>query len=291
MDGRVSGASNDYMLSAGLGISVYFGEPKDSDGDGIPDKLDGDRYRAEDKDGFRDEDGIPDLDNDQDGVPDLSDGRPLEPEDRDNFQDTDGIPDPDNDQDGIPDEKDDCPGTDETVAQGVITAEDMDGFRDDDGCPDLDNDNDGIADSEDQCPDEAETLNGFDDDDGCPDKKPEVAVEKGQAIVLEGVTFASGSAELTPESKLILDKVVKTLMENKNIEVEIRGYTDNVGNYATNVQISKQRADAVRDYLILNGIPFSRIRTKGYGPENPIAPNDTKEGRAKNRRIEFYRIK
>ncbi len=291
VDGWVSGESNDYIISAGLGLTIYLGSPKDTDGDGIPDKYDGDVTRAEDLDGYRDEDGIPDYDNDQDGVPDISDKAPMDPEDRDNFEDSDGVPDLDNDGDGILDEKDGCPGTDDTAAKGIITAEDMDGFQDEDGCPDFDNDKDGIADKDDKCPDEAETYNDYEDDDGCPDKKPEVAVKKGQAIVLEGVTFASGSARLTPESTQILDKVVRTLLENMEIEVEIRGYTDNTGSYETNVRISQQRADAVREYLVANGVSFSRIRTRGYGPADPIAPNTTREGRAKNRRIEFYRIK
>ena len=171
------------------------------------------------------------------------------------------------------------------------TREDKDGFQDDDGCPDPDNDGDGIADADDACPDEAETMNGYEDGDGCPDSKPAVAVEQGKSIVLEGVTFATGSARLTESSRATLDKVVETLNSEKDIEVEIRGYTDNTGNYDKNVILSARRAEAVKNYLVGKGIDGRRIQTKGYGPENPIAPNDTPEGRAKNRRIEFYRIK
>ena len=75
------------------------------------------------------------------------------------------------------------------------------------------------------------------------------------------------------------------------IEVEIRGYTDNTGSYQGNVRISQRRADTVRDYMLKHGIAPYRMTTKGYGPESPIAPNTTREGRAMNRRIEFYRIK
>ena len=81
----------------------------DTDGDGIPDALDKCPNEPEDKDGFEDEDGCPDLDNDQDGIPDALDKCPNEPEDKDGFEDEDGCPDPDNDQDGIPDVVDQCP--------------------------------------------------------------------------------------------------------------------------------------------------------------------------------------
>ena len=110
-------------------------------------------------------------------------------------------------------------------------------------------------------------------------------------MVLEGVNFASGSAKLTAGSLAILDKGVRTLRDNPGIEIEIRGYTDNTGKYESNVKLSQSRADAVKTYLIENGIDSARIKTKGFGPEDPIAPNDTKEGRAKNRRIELFRIK
>jgi outer membrane protein OmpA-like peptidoglycan-associated protein len=287
IDDLKKGDLNDSWTSVAAGLTLYLGKPKDSDNDGIIDKKDRDPLHPEDRDGFEDYDGIPDPDNDGDGIIDLKDNAPLDPEDHDNYRDEDGRPDPDNDLDGVPDTKDACPGTDDDLNN----KEDYDEFEDEDGCPDLDNDQDGIPDSLDNCPDEAETMNDFEDSDGCPDTKPELAVEQGQAMVLEGVNFASGSTQLTPESQTTLDKVVRTLESHSNIEIEIRGYTDNTGSYDTNIRLSKGRADSVRDYLIRNGISGDRISTKGFGPADPIAPNTTREGRAKNRRIEFLRTK
>jgi outer membrane protein OmpA-like peptidoglycan-associated protein len=281
----------DSFVSASLGLSIYLSGPPDADGDGIIDKLDKDPYRPEDFDNFEDTDGAPDYDNDQDGVPDSRDQAPNDPEDKDGFQDEDGVPDPDNDNDKVSDTYDKCPGTDKTVTDSVNTVEDLDGFQDEDGCPDTDNDGDGIADANDKCPNEAETVNQYQDEDGCPDKKPEIDVKKGEAIILEGVYFATGSARLEPNSMVILDKVYRTLLENSEIEVEIRGFTDITGKYESNVKLSKNRAESVRMYLINKGIAAYRILSRGYGPENPIDTNATKEGRARNRRIEFYRIK
>ena len=275
------GERSDGWLAATLGLNFNFGEPKDTDHDGIPDKDDADPLHAEDMDGFQDQDGAPDLDNDGDGVPDIRDAAPMDPEDYDGFKDEDGKPDPDNDGDGILDVNDAAPNE----------AEDIDGFEDEDGKPDPDNDGDGILDINDKCPDQPETVNDFDDDDGCPDKKPEVAVNVGQAIVLPGIQFKTGSATLTADSKLILDKVVKTMNNNPEIEIEVRGYTDNTGSYENNVKLSQRRADSVKSYLVEKGIESGRIKTAGFGPENPIAPNDTREGQAKNRRIEFFRLK
>jgi outer membrane protein OmpA-like peptidoglycan-associated protein len=291
LDDLPAGKKVDNYVVTSLGISFHFGKLKDTDGDGIADKYDLDPLHPEDFDGYRDSDGAPDPDNDEDGVPDIRDKEPLLPEDHDGFEDEDGVPDTDNDQDGILDVDDQAPNE----------KEDVDSFQDLDGAPDPDNDQDGIADEKDLCPgtdqtvqqgeNTAETFNGYEDDDGCPDKKPEIAVEKGESIVLEGVYFATGRADLTENSRMILDKVVRTLMENPGIEVEIRGHTDNTGSYQTNMRLSKARADAVKLYLINHGIDAARIRTNGYGPDKPIAPNSTREGRAKNRRIEFYRLK
>jgi len=255
--------------------------PKDRDGDGIVDMEDMCPDDPEDIDEYKDEDGCPDPDNDDDGIADTADKCPQEAEDLDKFQDQDGCPDPDNDGDGILDIRDQAP----------LTAEDKDGFQDEDGVPDLDNDGDGIADTSDKCPNEAETLNGYQDSDGCPDIKPEPIVEKGESIVLEGVNFQTGSVGLTPDAKIVLNEVVRTLRDNPQIEVEIRGHTDNIGNLKSNYFLSEQRAESVKNYLVQNGINEGRIRTRGFGSEDPIAPNTTPEGRAKNRRIEFYRIK
>jgi len=281
IDDLDKGSKNDGWTTFTAGLSYYLGAPKDTDKDGIFDKDDADPFHAEDFDGFKDEDGAPDPDNDMDGILDVDDKAPIDPEDKDGFEDMDGVPDIDNDKDGILDVNDKAPDD----------AEDKDGFEDEDGAPDLDNDNDGILDEDDKCPNLAETKNGYEDNDGCPDKKPEIAVEKGSAIVLEGVNFASGKSVLTDGSIIILDKIFRTLDENKKIEVEIRGYTDNTGRYESNVKLSQSRANAVKAYLVEKGINETRILTHGFGPEKPIAPNDSKEGRAKNRRIEFYRIK
>lgn len=275
---------NDGILELRLSLSYLFGGFKDQDKDGIEDKFDLDPLHPEDFDGCLDQDGIPDPDNDKDGIPDSKDKAPDHPEDFDGYQDKDGVPDPDNDGDKIPDIKDKCPHQ----------SEDFDEFEDHDGCPDFDNDKDGIADSLDQCPNWAEDYNGYLDADGCPDEKPAPEpepVEQGKSIVLKGVNFESGGAWLKPESYLVLDEVVKTLTDHPAIEIEIRGYTDDVGNFAANQRLSEQRAYAVRKYLVDHGIDPRRINAIGFGERYPIASNLTPDGRAANRRIEFVRIK
>ncbi|MGE5185794.1 MAG: hypothetical protein ACM31C_27225, partial [Acidobacteriota bacterium] len=162
--GQGGARGNDFHVMTGL---IWAPQPAgtahpgagDRDGDGIPDGMDACPDDPEDKDGFQDEDGCPDVDNDGDGIPDSQDKCPNDPEDKDGFQDQDGCPDPDNDNDGIPDSQDKCPND----------PEDKDGFQDDDGCPDPDNDGDGVPDAQDQCPNEPEDKDGFEDDDGCPD--------------------------------------------------------------------------------------------------------------------------
>lgn len=286
------GTGNDRFLTTAIKLTFYFGGgEKDSDGDGIPDKIDICPKQAEDFDGFQDDDGCPDLDNDEDGIPDKVDKCPNEAEDADGFQDNDGCPDPDNDGDGIPDVRDKCPGTDETVAKGIDTKEDMDGFEDKDGCPDPDNDGDGIPDIRDKCPNNPETFNGWEDEDGCPDEKPEVILEKGKSLVLDGVYFRTNSAKLDPNSEYILDKVLETLVDNPQIEVEIRGHTDNTGSFDYNMKLSEERAKSVRAYLVNKGVAPERLSAKGFGQTKPIADNNTSEGRAKNRRIAFFRTK
>ncbi|HTK82399.1 MAG TPA: OmpA family protein [Bacteroidota bacterium] len=137
----------------------------------------------------------------------------------------------------------------------------------------------------------ANKTNPLDPSDDVPKKKEEFQTEVGKAIVLDGIVFKSGSAEITSESEDILTKAYNTLEQNPEIEVEIDGHTDNSGRHASNMKLSQNRADAVKTWLTGKGIAASRITTKGFGPDKPIASNKTAEGKQKNRRIEFLRTK
>ena len=110
--------------------------------------------------------------------------------------------------------------------------------------------------------------------------------------VLQNIYFDTDKYELLPQSYKELDSVlVNQLNENKNIKVEILGYTDNDANEEYNLKLSENRAKAVVEYLISKGIDKSRLTYKGYGAINPVAPNDTETNKAKNRRVEFKIIK
>ena len=116
-------------------------------------------------------------------------------------------------------------------------------------------------------------------------------VKVGVPMILEGVTFASGKSDITPESAIILEQSLKTMNIYPEIQVEIGGHTDNVGRKSSNVKLSQKRADSVKDWLVSKGVDPARITTKGYGPDQPIVPNDTPDNKRKNRRIEFKRTK
>lgn len=244
----------------------------DNDGDGVVDSLDKCPTELEDLDGVDDGDGCPDNDNDGDGVVDSLDRCPTELEDLDGFQDDDGCPDEDNDGDKLLDVYDACPNQ----------AEDLDHFNDVDGCPELDNDKDGFADVHDSCPNEAEIVNLYLDDDGCPDT---VFVFDTGPMVLEGVQFSG--AQLQESSFALLDEIVRSLKIWPEIRLEISGHTDARGNAQSNKNLSKKRAEVIRDYFIAQGIAAERVVAKGYGKDKPIAHNSSAAGRAKNRRIEI----
>ncbi len=116
-------------------------------------------------------------------------------------------------------------------------------------------------------------------------------IEVGKAIVLEGIVFKTGKSTIDPASLPTLTEALNTMKGNPDLAVEIRGYTDNVGKPAANKALSQKRAEAVRTWLVKQGIDASRIAVNGLGPENPIGDNTTAEGRAMNRRIEFFRTK
>jgi outer membrane protein OmpA-like peptidoglycan-associated protein len=105
-------------------------------------------------------------------------------------------------------------------------------------------------------------------------------------VVLDGVYFDTGKADLRPESIPRLDNVVEYMTHKKSVRIEISGHTDNVGNAKSNKELSQRRAQTCRDYLVSKGIDAARLVAVGYGQERPIATNDTDEGRQQNRRIE-----
>lgn len=112
-------------------------------------------------------------------------------------------------------------------------------------------------------------------------------MSKGKKVVLEGIMFASGKATILPESTTILDKVYESLKANPDVNVQILGHTDSVGSDENNRSLSLKRAQAVKDWLTAKGINSARIKVVGKGEAEPIASNDTSDGRARNRRIEF----
>ena len=104
---------------------------------------------------------------------------------------------------------------------------------------------------------------------------------------LKGANFAFNSAKITPEGEAKLSDTVATLKSHPDVKVVCSGYTDSVGSQAYNLKLGQRRADSVKSYLVSQGIDSSRISTGSFGKENPVASNDTAEGRAENRRVEI----
>ncbi|MCQ2332748.1 MAG: OmpA family protein [Paludibacteraceae bacterium] len=210
--------------------------------------------------------------------------------------DTTGCP-YDTDRDGVPDYLDQCPETPEGVAvndKGCAMDEDLDGvpdFRDqchdtprgvivdENGCP-LDRDDDGVPDYLDQCPDEQ----GPASNNGCPEL---TEVRELFKKAMTGIQFETGKATIKKSSYGILNKIAEMLSIDNSYNLEINGHTDNVGDPEKNLNLSRERAESVRNYLIGRGIAAERLKSEGYGDTQPIADNSTKKGREQNRRVEF----
>lgn len=123
----------------------------------------------------------------------------------------------------------------------------------------------------------------FDEEPPPPPAPPPVKTK----LVLRGVHFDFDKSSLRAEGKPILDEAAKILNENPDVRVEVQGYTDGVGSAEYNLGLSDRRAATVKDYLVSQGVAAGRLTTRGYGKADPVASNDTDEGRAQNRRVEL----
>ena len=112
-------------------------------------------------------------------------------------------------------------------------------------------------------------------------------VEKGETIRLNNIFFDFGKATLRKESYPELERVIALLEKNQKLKIEIQGHTDNVGDDNSNLILSENRAKAVKEYILKNGIKENQIASKGFGESKPIVPNTTDANRQENRRVDF----
>ncbi len=280
------------------------GCPSDTDDDGVLDGIDS--CPDTPAEAVVDTRGCP-LDGDTDGVFDGLDQCPDTPAGAEvNVR---GCP-VDSDGDGVFDGLDVCPGTpfgvpvgetgcpEDSDADGVLDAIDQcpgtaPGTEvDDRGCePGLDSDGDGVPDHNDRCPN---TAPGHPvDSGGCPVlfviEQGQFVTEQGERgpLVLQGVNFETSRSRLTQNSYSILDAVAASLLEYPDVRIQVAGHTDATGTDAINDPLSLSRARAVMAYLASKGIPPERMEAYGYGSNQPIATNTTRDGRALNRRVEL----
>jgi OmpA-OmpF porin, OOP family len=142
-----------------------------------------------------------------------------------------------------------------------------------------DSDGDGVPDCLDKCPGTPKGTKV--DTNGCP------PVVEQETIIFRNILFDFDKADLKPASFPILDEVVEYLKNKPGVRMEIQGHTDGIGTAEYNMRLSGGRANSVKKYLVKNGISTDRLETKGFGLTKPIAPNDTAQNRARNRRVEF----
>ncbi len=240
------------------GLEAFNGCP-DADGDGIEDSKDSCPNEA----GSAEMNGCPDADGD--GVADKDDACPSEA----GLANLAGCPDADGD--GVADKDDECPNEA--------------GPSENKGCPWADKDSDGVLDKDDNCPDVAGTVAN----NGCPEVTEEV--QKQLNDYAKTILFDTGKSSIKAESTAVMVDIIRILGEYPTAKFSVEGHTDSQGGAKTNQVLSESRANAVRDFLIAEGIGADRLTASGYGEDRPIANNKTSKGRKENRRVEINLIK
>jgi OOP family OmpA-OmpF porin len=281
--GTKKGFSNQVKAhyQSSLSLVVKFGG-KDTDGDGVYDKKDACPEVA----GLVEFNGCPDADGD--GIKD-SDDACLNVA---GLAAMNGCPDADGD--GIADKDDMCPNSKGTKANNGCPDTDGDGLVDKDdkcasvagpaanaGCPWPDTDGDSVLDKDDKCP----SVAGIASEGGCPEVISNEA-QMGMNAFAEAILFNTGRASFKAGVTEVLDGMLAIINEYPTAEFAIKGFTDTIGSASNNLKLSDKRANAVRDYLVENGIAASKLTAEGFGEENPIDTNMNRAGRANNRRVE-----
>ena len=276
-------APSHFQHSAGI---VFKFGGKDTDKDGIFDKDDA----CPDVAGLKQFNGCPDTDGD--GIQDSEDACPNEA----GTAELKGCP--DTDGDGIADKDDDCPevaglaalrGCPDGDGDGVADKDDkcptVAGPKDNAGCPWPDTDGDGVLDKDDKCP----QVRGTVANQGCPEVTEEVlkTLNNYGKVIL----FDSGKSTFQQGTYTVLQSITAILKEYPNSKFQIEGHCDSDGSNELNQTLSENRAHAVVNYLIENGIAEDRLKHTGFGETKPIASNKTAKGKAENRRVEISLIK
>ena len=262
------------------GLIFKFGG-KDTDGDGIYDKDDACPEVA----GLKQFKGCPDTDGD--GITDASDSCPNEA----GTAEMNGCP--DTDSDGIADKDDACPevagpkalnGCPDADGDGVADKSDkcpqVKGPKENAGCPWPDTDGDGVLDRDDKCVD----VKGTVANNGCPEISEEQIMKLN--AYAKTILFNTNKSTFQAQTMPVLQSITAILKEYPSSNFSIEGHTDSDGKDAANQTLSDNRAAAVKNYLIENGIAASRLSSVGYGESKPIDTNKTKAGKANNRRVE-----
>jgi OOP family OmpA-OmpF porin len=270
----------DYFQHS-AGLTIAFGGT-DSDGDGVYDKND----MCPDVPGLAEFNGCPDSDGD--GITDKDDKCP----DTAGLEEFDGCA--DSDSDGIADPNDDCPNEAGTEALNGCPDADNDGIanKNDDcpneagpkannGCPYPDADGDGVLDKDDMCPD----VTGTKANNGCPEVTEEIQKELNEYA--KTINFETGKTTISKNSEEALTAITAILDEYPNAKFTVEGHTDSVGSAKNNESLSEARALSVKSYLVNNGVDEFRLSSAGFGEQKPVESNDTKAGRAENRRVEI----